>query len=274
METSGTKKRKRNNGSVGITKSSTKLAQGHTKRLKMSSNYTGRRFTTVNTIGLDELTKKIYDVGSPNMKVVRLLFHNNQLYKHTQSRINRSRTNTIISNVDWRPLTSNFSQNLVYFFEITITNYDGAGGLHANHAIGAVKYGNSLYVFDPHGHARQPVTDWCAAQLAQVYHIPHFNIIVFDGPKNKPFPQASNTQGVCLGITYGFLVYMAGLLSGKYLKPNGRSWKNTHVSRANFNATIYEHFKNISTNSNTCQRVFANLMSSPAVVSYSRMNRN
>jgi hypothetical protein len=265
------KKRKRN--TVGLTSSHRKLEQGNSKKLKLSENYNGRRLTMTNTIGLNELVQKVYDVGTPDMKVVRLVYNDGVITKLVQSRINRT-TNTVSRrHLNWRPLNSNLSPNITYFFEITIVNYM-PGGLHTNHAIGAVKRGNHLYVFDPHGRQRQPITTLCAERLANICHVPRSNIIIFDGPANSPVPQAANTQGACVAFADGFLVFMAGLISGKRTKANGRTWRNIQISRNNFNNTVHEHFRPISTNATSCQQVFRNLTAGTATISYPIMNRN
>lgn len=131
---------------------------------------------------------------------------------------------------------------------IGIRNYV-PGTPHSNHAVAAIRVRGrtitrrfrirgrtitrqvrterKLFVFDPWGHASQPITGAVATSLARMLNVSTQNVFVYNG-RNL---QERNAQGACVGFAADFLIKARGAVL------NGTNF-NTKVSnmfRANAN---------------------------------------
>ena len=176
------------------------------------------RTKPLSKISFDELKSNIYNINR-TIKVIRLTYFemDNKQFIFNPVSHNYNNKYKIV-----------FNKNLVYFIHYGIPG----------HATGAVLYKNYLYSFDPHGYSRNAISTKAAKFLAQRIGIPESHLIMYDGPLNKPYPQAHNsTKGVCFSFAMKYLETMARRLQNK--------WKNVNrINKNNYNHTIFNTFKN------------------------------
>jgi hypothetical protein len=115
-----------------------------------------------------------------------------------------------------RGTTSN--KSLKTYYLIGIIGYL-PGNIHTKHAISAVRQKDKLFVFDPHGHSRQKITNMVAYRLGRKLKVKR--VVIYNGEHL----QARNVGGACVGFSSDFLAHVR---SGK-LKLNSSSI-NTNIS--------------------------------------------
>ena len=194
-----TGKRKRPNTSVGLTSRNKSNVTANTKRRKVQTfwRYCLHSTNTINKLR-EVLGTSVYQID----------------YNHKFS-----------GNTGF----TRHSTQASYF--IIIHGYTGYND-NTNHAIAAVRRGNSLFVFDPWGRGRRLVTNLVAFELAKELSIE--NVYLYNGPNL----QMRNNVGVCVGFSVDFLLHI----------------RNKNLNRTTFNTTVSSMFRANANNPDTMAR--------------------
>jgi hypothetical protein len=199
-------------------------ASGNRKSLRIAGPYHNRKFLYENTIGLNELTRAVYNASSnKRVKIIRLLYKNGSFWRHVSSRFKK---NTINKKIDWRPLfTHDMKPDVTYFFQVGLYNYfPGRNSIHSKHAVSAVKRGQTLYFVDSLGNRRSLMSDIAASHLKRALRASR--LIMYKGVDL----QANNKKAICVGLSFGILRFLSKKLSG--------NWKNGNVNQPTLNRVI------------------------------------
>jgi hypothetical protein len=186
---------------------STLINKRGAKRRRVQVNFNRRRvYRNYDILKIDELRKKVYNRlrGSGHMVQVNRLIYNG----------------TNVKNRNGNPVQG---KNGIQVFPVSIRIGN------AGHAVGVVKAGDAMYVFDPHGKNRSSVTDNMANKLATSLRINKNKVMIY----NRNSPQEHNEKGVCFGFVTLFLTRVTPEL---IRVPNKNAFENIVSQKlSNFN---------------------------------------
>jgi len=169
-----------------------------------------------------KITKQLHDIN-PIFKFKRIFMKNDN--KHIFIHNNRIGQKRLTLKKNLRLNNDN-----VYFFEI------GLYYSSLKHDIGAIKYKNVLYIFDPAGIARNPFITRVANKLANLFG-KNVNVVYYNGPNLQDFYGGRNQ--ICVALTRKFLITMAIIF-------NSRINRGLSLNRNSISYHINRIFKNVT----------------------------